>query len=80
MRIIRAAKRIQEARITCPNCESILGIEKEDIKYMDMSYKVFCPVCQTWIGDFNKEILFPWVMEDEKKNEEIQSSDAVRKY
>ena len=76
MRIIRAAKRIQEAVITCPNCKSVLGIEEDDIRYMDMCYKVFCPVCENWIGDFNENVLFPWVMEE--SNNEVSSDNPVR--
>ena len=76
MRIIRAAKRVQEAVITCPNCKSILGIEEDDIEYKNMNHQVFCPVCETWIGDFNKNVLFPWKMEDEEN--EVPCDNPVR--
>jgi len=78
MRIIRAASKVKEATVDCPNCGSILGVEEDDIRYMDMSHKVFCPVCETWFGDLNTNVLFPWKMEDD--NNEVSSGNSVRQH
>ena len=80
MRIIRAARRVQEAQITCPYCKSVLGIEREDIKYFNMDYNVVCPVCETTISGLKKDELFPWVMEDDDNDRKIQGNNLVRKY
>lgn len=77
MRIIRAASKVKEAVLDCPNCGSILGIEEDDIRYMDMCYKVFCPVCENWFGDLNKNVLFPWKMEGEKNENETSKIPKI---
>ena len=70
MRIIKAAKRIQEVQFTCPRCYSILGIESGDISYDSTLKKhcIKCPVCDEYVGDFNRQTMFPWIMEDEEND------------
>ena len=78
MRIIKSARKIREARIECLNCHSILGIEEDDIYYRNMDYQVTCPVCDAIIMGLNKVVLFPWIMEDEADDRQLQSDNSMR--
>lgn len=78
MRIIKSAQKVREARIECVNCHSILGIEEDDIYYRNMDYQVTCPVCNAIIMGLNEAVLFPWIMEDETDDRELQGDNAVR--
>jgi len=78
MRIIRAAKQVQEIEINCSKCRSILGIMQSDVKPDNGSYNIICPVCghlnkRTYVSD-----LFPWIMEEEENDRKIQSDNSMR--
>ena len=85
MRIIKAAKKIDEYTTTCNNCGSILGIRRNDLsnntrkddnENEDWTY--FCGVCSCrnhLTGTISD--LFPWKMEDEY-DRELQSDNSMR--
>ena len=75
MRIIHAAKKVQETEITCFNCKSVLGVEEADLVLNGNDYCVKCPVCKEVIRSINKRVAFPWVMEDK---DEVQSDNFMR--
>ena len=78
MRIIRAAKQVQEIEINCGKCKSTLGITQSDVKPDYGSYNIICPVC----GHLNKYTyasdLFPWIMEDNDNDRKLQSDNSMR--
>jgi uncharacterized Zn finger protein (UPF0148 family) len=78
MRIIKASKQLEEAKITCDTCGSILGIKYGDI--MNTGYAthyIVCPVCNKEVYTSSAEDLFPWIMEEEN---ETSDRDIVRQY
>ena len=85
MRIIKAAKKVDEFTVTCNNCGSVLGIRrpdldnsthKEDHECTEWIY--YCGVCSCQnhlkgaLSDF-----FPWIMED-KNDRELQGDNTMR--
>ena len=85
MRIIKAAKKIDEFTVTCDNCGSILGIMRNDLTNNSMigdseckKWTYYCGVCKCMnhlAGTLSE--LFPWIMEDEN-DRELQSDNTVR--
>ena len=78
MRIIKAAKRIQEFELVCTKCSSVLGITPADVAPEYGDFTITCPVC----GHLNKRAytadLFPWIMEEEENDRKIQSDNSMR--
>ena len=78
MRIIRAAKQVQEIELVCTKCKSVLGITQTDVKPEYGNFIIICPVC----GHLNKRTytadLFPWIVEEEENDRKLQSSDSMR--
>lgn len=88
MRIIKAAKKIDEYIATCNNCGSILGLKRTDLSNGTMiddsqcdNWTYYCEVCHCYNhinGTLHK--LFPWTMEEEINDGKISNSNALRKY
>jgi len=88
MRIIKAAKKVDEYITTCNNCGSTLGIRRNDLVNNTMvdddkceEWIYYCGVCQYGnhlTGSLHN--LFPWIMEEEVNDGEIPSSDIVRQH
>lgn len=80
MRIIHAAKKIEERIETCSNCHSILAVTEDDVYcYHNETFKYTCPVCgqSNNYGDLTLDQLFPWKMEN-VNYEEISDNNSVR--
>lgn len=80
MRIIHAAKKIEERIETCSNCHSILAVTEEDVYFCcDETFEYTCPVCgySNNYGSLTLDQLFPWKMED-TVHEEISDNNSVR--
>ena len=79
MRIIKAAKRTDEFITECGRCGSIVGINEEDVRWGNGSYRFDCPVCNRTndLGYDDLEDMFPWIMEDE---DEASGYNSVRQY
>lgn len=77
MRIIKAAKQVEEWQQICRKCKSIIGITQNDVKYDNMEDEnyVICPVCYETISLPSKDLMFTWIMEDEN---EVPSGDSMR--
>jgi hypothetical protein len=78
MRIIKAAKQMEEHITTCRHCKSMLGIKATDLEWGCGCWVYNCSVC----GDTNeiqedKNSLFPWKMEDEY-DRRLQGDNPVR--
>ena len=80
MRIIRAAKQIEEWQQVCRKCKSIIGIAQNDVKYDSMENEnyVICPVCHETISLPSKDLMFKWIMEEE--NNEVPGDNSMRQY
>ena len=86
MRIIKAATRIDEHITTCANCGSYLGLKRSDLSNdsrrddsLNEDWRYYCAVCNSVnhiTGKLNK--LFPWMMEDNVNDGQIQSNNTLR--
>lgn len=88
MRIIKAAKKIDEYITTCNNCGSILGLKRNDLSNGTMiddsqcdNWMYCCEVCKS-CNHINDSLhkLFPWTMEEEIDDREISDNNTLRKY
>lgn len=80
MRIIKAAKKVDEYIINCPYCGSLLGIREVDLQWSAGAWSYCCPVCSFNNHiDMEKSEMFPWKMEGEN-GRELPSGDTVREY
>lgn len=88
MRIIKAAKKVDEYITTCNNCGSILGIKRNDLFNNTMKddnkceeWIYDCEVCQ-YSNHLTSSLhnLFPWIMEEEVNDGKIPGSDTMREY
>ena len=83
MRIIKAAKKIDEYIATCTCCKSILGIRMSDLTQRtasnnDTGWSYSCKVCNSTnyiTGELTE--LFPWITEDEN-DRQLQSNYSMR--
>ena len=84
MRIIKAAKKVDEFTVTCDNCGSVLGVRKNDLNNSThmgdnecTEWTYYCGVCSCknhlkgLLSDF-----FPWIMED-KNDRELQGDNTM---
>ena len=85
MRIIKAAKKVDEFTVTCDNCGSVLGVRKNDFNSSTRlgdnectEWTYYCGVCSC-VNHLKGSLsdLFPWIMEDEN-DRELQSNNTVR--
>ena len=80
MRIIKAAKKLEECIVVCDNCKSVLALTTKDLENETNSYGYYCGVCgcKNHIKANNRNELFPWIMEDEENDRQVQSDNAMR--
>ena len=82
MRIIKAAKKLEECIAVCDNCKSILGLTMNDLSNEAGGFSFYCAICgcMNHIKAEHTSDLFPWVMEDDDNDRKIQGDNLMRKY